>query len=201
MKCLIAEFYPLNYFYPERVTGLLKELAQEENIVFGQQGFAHYCQNCFKQKEKRNPWHENKCLYGNEANQADFMFRGKTDIEEAIHASPIIYVAPNHQFNEHTKTAAALLGYSYFAVKGIINLQPYEENGLIVLPERKLMQKGEIIYTHYDQMQQNIDKYFDLIKSSVPLSGISPAKKPKIMSWINDRMVIASKRARDLGLR
>ena len=90
--------YPSDYFYSEKIVGLLKELSKEKDINFGQQGFAHYCKECFKEKENKDPWHENMCLYKKPLlvrEQTEFMKKGKNVIEDVLEVSPIIYDAPN----------------------------------------------------------------------------------------------------------
>jgi len=196
--------YPKDYSYPERIAGLLKELAKEKNVSFGQQGFSHYCHSCFEQKNKRDPWHENKCLYEKEKSaeeQAEFMEKGKRVIENKLGVSPVIYCPPNHQFDKNTKIAAEKLGYKFFAIKGIINLPPYQDRNLLLLPERKLRQDGEIFYTHYNQMKDNFEEYLEMVNSSISLSEVCFFKKAKNISWMNDHLVTASKKIRDFAKR
>ncbi len=193
--------YPSDYFYPEKITGLLKELSQEDCVNFGQQGLMHYCKDCFKQKEKKDPWHENVCLYKKSLSaeeQMKFMKEGKKILENNLKTSPTIYVAPNHQFDKNTKIAAQELGYKYFVTRGLINLSPYEEDNLIILPERELRENGEIFYTHYDEMKNNFEGYLELIKNSESLEKIELSKKQKIKVNLNDMLLIAKKRLRDL---
>ena len=192
--------YNPNNAYSEKITGLLKELSKEKYINWGQQGFAHYCPECFKEKEKKDPWHENTCLYGSEKSvkeQIKIIKKGKDTIENALGVSPIIYVAPNHQFDGNTKIAAEELGYKYFVDRGIINIFAYKEKGLIILPERHLGQKGEIFYTHYDVMQNNFGAYLELIKNSESLGKIELYKKQKIKVNLNNKLLIGRKKLRD----
>jgi len=193
--------YPSDYFYSEKFTGLLNELSKEKYIGWGQQGFSHYCPECFREKNKKDAWHENRCLHGPKKSveeQIEIMKKGKNVIEDVLNVSPTIYVAPNHQFDENTKVAAKELGYKYFADRGIINVSPYRENGLIILPERDLGQKGEVFYTHYDRMKDNLKEYIELIENSEPLENIKLSKKPKIKAVLNNRLLVGRKRLRDL---
>jgi hypothetical protein len=195
-----SEVFSPKDFYPEKIVGLLKELSKEEYVGWGQQGFAHYCPECFKEKEKKDPWHENSCLYSKKSvnEQAKIIEKGKNTIEEVLGISPTIYVAPNHQSNNDTKIITERLGYKYFTERGMLNLPAYEENGLIILPERTLGQSGEVFYAHYDLMKDNFESYLDLIKNSEPLENIKVSKKPKFKSTINDQLLIGRKRLRDL---
>jgi hypothetical protein len=41
--------YPLNFYYPREIVKLLKYLVKSNlNITFGQQGFMHYCPDCYR---------------------------------------------------------------------------------------------------------------------------------------------------------
>ena len=205
--------YPNDYFYPKEILGLTKELAKESNISFGQQGFSHYCRDCYKteiktdepgRKFRHDPWHENKCLYGMERSvktQKTIIDLGKKVIQDILNVLPILYVPPNHQYDVNTKIAAKELGYKYFGDRGIINVHPYRENELIILPERDLGQKGEIFYTHYDEMKNNFEEYLELIKNSESLENIELFKKSEIKIGLNYKLLLGRKRIRDLKKR
>lgn len=195
--------YPHDYHYPKKIMGLLKELAKEKQISFGQQGFTHYCPGCFKRKKRRDPWHENRCLYGQEksiAEQMAFMGQGKNSIVENIHGvCPSIYATPNHQGDENTKIAASVLDYEYLAVKDLIGLAPYMDGGLKILPQRKVGQSGIVFYTHYDKIAETneiFEKHMEILKSSIPLSELEFVEKP-LLAKPNEWLVLASKFARD----
>jgi len=51
--------YPSDLAYSKEIVNTLKELAGNRNVFFGQQGFSHYCAECFKEKEKKSAHHEN----------------------------------------------------------------------------------------------------------------------------------------------
>ncbi|MEK6757616.1 MAG: hypothetical protein AABX88_00665 [Nanoarchaeota archaeon] len=196
-------------FYNKNIIDSLKEIKDYPHITFGQQGFLHYCSDCHKtlditkKRFKHDPWHENKCLYNNEKLAYDqflFMKEGKKTIEKIIGVSPIIYCPPNHQYDENTKLSVIELGYEYLAIKGMINISPYTEEGLKILPERKIGSFGEIFYTHYDEIENKFDKCAKVIKSSKPLSEIK-FKDSSVYSSLNEMLVTASKFARDKGLR
>ena len=106
-------------------------------------------------------------------------------------------MAPNHQFDENTKTAARELGYKYFADRGIIKLPCYEDNGLIVVPERDIEQRGEVIYAHYDEIAKQEEAYFDVIRGSMPLGSLKVSEKPAFASF-NEKLKITRKKVRDL---
>lgn len=188
-----------NYSYPKRIVEILKDILQEPQITLGQQGYTHFCNPCFNLKNKRDSWHENMCLYQNSFSveeQSSFMQQGKKILEDNFNVSPTLYVPPNHQFDKNTKKAAKKLGFRYFGLQGILNVPPYSKNGLIILPERKPGKKGEIFYTHYDQMKGNFSFYKNLIKNSIPLNKIHFSEKPNI-AQPNDYLVVLKKKIRD----
>lgn len=192
--------YPSGYYYPKGIVELLKECARIPDVSIGQQGFSHYCPNCFSTKDKTDPWHENACLYGNRKSlerQIDFMNKGKKVIENIIGLSPIVYSPPNHQFDDNSIEAAAKLRYGYFTERGIVSISPYRENGITILPQRKIGQTGEIFYTHYDQIPKNKKAFDKIIKNSVALDELTIDNKSPIVSFINRQFVFLKKRLRD----
>lgn len=192
--------YPEDYFYNEGIVETLRELGGNPNISFGQHGFLHYCPDCFERKKERDPWHEDMCLYGitkNMREQVELIGKGKKVIEDRVGISPVFYVSGNHQSDGVTKLAAKGLGFEYFAERGIINLSPYREAGLVILPERKLGQKGEVIYTHYDQIEERFDEHIELIQNSNPLSEIPVSKRSDFKVQLNNRLLRVGKKARD----
>ncbi len=200
--------YPSDYYYPDRIVDILRELAKEDFVVFGQQGFAHYCTECLKtefkdggkREFKRDLWHENSCFYKKEKSveeQIEFMKKGKEVIEDKLKVSPLIYCPPNHMFDNNTKTAAEELGYEFFAVKGILSLAPYREGKLKILPERKVWQNGDVFYTHYDQMNEEFCKYLRIIESStLILDDFFSDKTSK--AWLNEKLISVYKTLRDV---
>ncbi len=202
--------YRPDYFYNKDIMEFLKKIPKEyPHITFGQQGLTHYCPDCYKTWDKNknefkhDPWHENKCFYNKEESVLDqfkLMKEGKTTIENVVGVSPVVYSPPNHQYDENTGFSAVELKYDYLTTKGIINLSPYKEDGLKILPERKLGQSGEVFYAHYDKMKDNLGKYTNMIKSSKPLSEIK-FKEKSIYSSLNETLILASKLARDNGWR
>ena len=192
--------YPKDYYYPSKIVKILKELAKNPNIIFGQQGLLHYCKNCFLEKDKKDPWHENYCLYKSKSfnEQMKFMQEGKKIIEEKLGVSPKLYVPPNHMFDNNTLIAAKKLDFEYFADRAMMSLLPYSSKGLIILPEIKLGQEGEIVYTHYDEMTDNFSKYLGFIKSPTYLGKVIPKKVSQLKISENRRLKIDKKKKRDL---
>lgn len=193
--------YPFDYYYPKEIVDILKEFSKNPNVVFGQQGYLHYCQECFKRKEKRDPWHENTCLYNRRKiveEQKKFMEEGKKVIENILRVSPVLYIPPNHQFDKNSKIAAEELGFKFFAIRKILNVQPYKERNLIILPEREgLEEKGEIIYDHYDKITKDFDEYLGLIKKSCSVYDITPVKQSVEIIAENEKQIISRKKKRD----
>ena len=193
--------YSKNYSYPKEIVELLKELAKNSNIIFGQQGLLHYCKNCFLEKDKKDSWHENYCLYKKPLSikeQMKFMQEGKKIIEEKLSISPKLYVPPNHMFDNNTLIAAKKLGFEYFADRAMRKLSPYSYKGLVILPEIKLGQDGEIVYTHYDEMTDNFNEYLNFIKSPNYLGKIIPKKVSQSEILENERLKLEKKKKRDL---
>lgn len=193
--------YPSDYFYPQKFIDLLKQLVNDSNLYLGQQGFAHYCTNCFSKKEERDPWHENMCLYSDTLSvdeQKKFMERGKKVIEESLGVSPFLYVPPNHQYNENTQQAIKELNFRYMVIRNKLGIYPFRKNGLIILPENDLDENGEIVYIHYDEMGDNFDAYLDIIRKSSHLKEINVKRQLSRRTSENYREIIKVKRKRDL---
>jgi hypothetical protein len=188
-----------NYSYPKKIVEILREILQEPQITLGQQGYTHFCGSCFGKKEKKDPWHENACLYQDSFSiekQMEVIKTGKNILEEKFNVSPVLYVPPNHQFDQNTKMAAKKLGFKYFALQGILNICPYSEGGLVVLPERKFGKNGKIFYIHYDHVKDKSLNFMNILEKSNALNEIDFTEKPN-MAPLNDYLVVLKKRARD----
>jgi len=193
--------YPKDYHYPSKIVKTLKELVKNPNVILGQQGFLHYCPDCFKFRNKRGCHHENYCLYSKPKSikeQMKFMQEGKKIIEERLGVSPKLYVPPNHMFDDNTLIAAKKLGFEYFADRAMMNLPPYNLKRLIILPEIKLGQVGEIVYAHYDDITNNFEDYLKLIRSSNYSGKIIPRKIAPSKILKNRRLKLDVKKKRDL---
>lgn len=196
--------YCPNYHYPKEIVDILKEFSKDKKVVFGQQGLTHYCPDCFKRKKERDPWHENMCLYSARKTveeQKAFMKEGKRIIEKILGVSPILYVPPNHQFDKNSKIAAAKLGFEFFAIRKVLNVKPYKEGNLIILPEKeelKEVEKGEIIHAHYDQMAKDFDKYLNILKRSNSIYDTAPVKQSTEIIAKNEKQIILKKKKRDI---
>lgn len=191
--------YPSNLAYPKEIVDTLKKLARNKNVIFGQQGFFHYCTECFKEKEKKDSWHENMCLYGMKSlgEQIEFMFEGKRLIEEILGISPVLYVPPNHQYDKNSIIAAQKLGFDFFAVRKLLEISPYKKGSLVVLPESRLGETGEIMYTHYDEMINEFEKYLEIVKQSSSLNTITPRKQSLLDIKENYKQMLFVKKRRD----
>jgi len=198
--------YPQDYHYPEEVVRMLRDLVGQNRITIGQQGFTHYCQSCWNHnasagRERRDPWHENFCLYDKEKrvlDQRNFMLTGVQVIEESIGASPDVYCPPNHQFDRNTVQAASEIGFLYLADRDFLEMDIHQDGSLVVLPERKFGKGGEVNYIHYDQIQQHPvfwDKFYGA--TDVHFTQVKD-RRPAFSSWLNTKVVRAHKRIRDL---
>lgn len=204
--------YPSDYYYSNEIVDVLKSLVKHNpNVTFGQQGFLHYCTNCYEKFMKNggrkgkgwpDPWHENKCLYGRTKSineQIEFMSKGRKVIEDVLGVSPIIYIAPNHQYDKNTKKAVEELKYKYFGDRAILNILPYKEGNLIILPEKEELKKNaEIFYTHYDRMKENFLDYLELLNRSTSLGDITLSEKPKFKTALNYQLLTKRKQLRDI---
>ncbi len=191
--------YLPNLAYSKEIINVLKKLTRNKNVFFGQQGFSHYCTECFREKEK-SPSHENMCLYGKAKSvdeQIEFMSEGRKIIENTLGISPRIYVPPNHQYDKNSMIAAQKLGFDFFAVRRLIEIFPYREGNLIVLPECKLGETGEIVYAHYDETADEFGRYLEIVKHSGSLSAIVPRKQSQSKIQDNYKQMLFIKKRRD----
>ena len=196
--------YEKNQAYSSEIIDFLKDIPKNfPHIMFGQQGFTHFCKPCYKSRKRRDPWHENKCLYGGSRKyieQVRLMEIGKEIIEDTFDISPELYAPPNHQHDLNTKLAAKEVGYKYFGVKGLLAVSPYVDGKLMILPQRKVTQGGEMFYIHYDEIAKRLERCIEIINNSRPLSEVEKRQK-NIFDSVNETAVPIFKRARDLGLR
>ena len=191
--------YPSDFAYSKEIVNTLKKLARNKNVFFGQQGFSHYCTECFKEKEKKDPWHENMCLYEAKSidKQIELISKGKKVIEDVLGVSPILYVPPNHQYDKNSVIVAQKLGFDFFAVRRLIEISPYRKGNLIVLPESKLGETGEVVYAHYDETENEFEKYLEIVKQSNSLYTIIPTKQSQSKMQENYKQMLFVKKRRD----
>ena len=212
-----AEIYnrihlPDNY-YSEESKEFFRELAEKENVVFVQEGYRHSCGRCYDKFEKNveegrgsypDSYHEHVCLDGEAQSygmQVESMAEGRK-ILRRNGIEPLGYCAPNHLWNRDTLSAVANLDYGFFMTRNLIGLPNYltKVGGrfLHILPEAKVGSFGwrnsPVVYTFYDRDAEAI---LDLLKTSEPLRDLERSLKPAVGVWLNDELVIASKKARD----
>lgn len=204
--------YKPNYFYPQRVKDVLKANNDNPILTFGQQGLYHFCQPCLDYNEKnhggievRDPWHENRCLYKfrkiSIENQKHIMGEGRDIILEEIGADPKVYGTPNHQGDSNSKIAAEESGFTYFTERGFFTSRPYWQGNLKILPERKIGNKGEIFYVHYDELEKDPHKLDEIKYQLTTLDRLSVFDQNPISSCINQGLVIGWKYLRDIKTR
>ncbi|MEK6936291.1 MAG: DUF2334 domain-containing protein [Nanoarchaeota archaeon] len=157
--------YSKQYPYLLKHVDLVGKIVSREGNILGQQGNMHKCKYEHKFVDC---WHENFCLYGknlSENEQRDLMEKGRETLVK-LWKSPEMYVPPNHQFDLTTLKVAIDIGYRYFAERGIKINVPYKlGNGrLVVLPETKFSENGNIKYIHYDEIKKNKDYFENIIK-------------------------------------
>ncbi len=183
-------------WYNDCVLGLVEAIVKNNGIA-GQQGNYH---KCLYPHRIADPWHENHCLYNPPVSfekQLELMEKGKETIVEYFGVRPNLYVPPNHQFDETTLSVAESMGYNFFAEAGIINSFPYQRGRMIVLPETKIWQNGNICYIHYDEIR-DMKKFEALLKRVSPFSEIKSKEVSRAMIDVNRNALRAIKYARDI---
>jgi hypothetical protein len=144
------------------ISGFLKS-----GCMLGQRGNFGICRY---KHELTEPWHENVCMHNPSLTfeeQFDFMSRGKYALEK-IFGKVEIYCPISHLYDINTIKVAQVLKYGYFMDLNLQGLVPYENSGLIILPEIKGMDKeqkiGDIVYSSYEDLTNNEIK--DFIKNN-----------------------------------
>jgi hypothetical protein len=197
--------YPSELAYSGEVVDILKELVRSKDVFFGQQGLSHYCPECLKEKGKKSPHHENMCLYGKAksvSEQVEFMSEGGEIIKSVLGVSPRLYTPPNHQYDGNSIIAARRLGFDFFVVRRLIEISPYKEKGLIILPESKLGEAGEIVYAHYDETANKLERYSEIIRQSSSLYNITPpTRQSQSRIQENYNRLLLAKQRRDIKKR
>lgn len=164
--------YSKQYPYLPKRLDLIGEVVSKSGNILGQQGNMHKCKYSHRFAD---PWHENYCLYNkslSEDEQRDLMEKGRETLIKLLGKTPELYAPPNHMFDLTTLKVAIDMGYGYFAERGIKVDMPYKlGNGrLIVLPETKFSEKGDIKYIHYDGIEKNKRYFEEIIRNLEPFS-------------------------------
>jgi hypothetical protein len=140
----------------------------KNDCILAQRGNLGICK--YKHEDGTEPWHENVCLHNPSLSfdeQISFMKKGKQTLEKTF-GRVDVYCPINHLYDINTIKAAQVLKYKYFMDLNLQNLEPYENNDLIILPEFKLGEKGaeksQIIYTHYGNLKEK--EVVDFIKNN-----------------------------------
>jgi len=158
--------YKNQYPYLLRYTDLIGEIVSRNGSVLGQQGNLHKCKYPHRFAD---PWHENFCLYGKDLTgdeQRELMGKGKETLLKLFGKSPELYVPPNHMFDLTTIKVAGDMDYDFFAERGIVLNEPYKMGGMIILPETKFSELGDIKYVHYDEIEKNRNYFEAIMKKS-----------------------------------
>lgn len=149
---------------------LIKELLKK-GCLLGQRGNLGICKYPHTITE---PWHENLCLHNPSLDfeeQLSFMKKGKKKIKETFGIEPEVYCPINHLYDINTVKAAQILKYKYMMDLNLASILPYENNGLTILPEAKLGEKGaekmDLVYTSYGDLQKKEVKDFIKINEFV----------------------------------
>jgi len=186
-------------WYSVEIIDLIRQALQNK-VILGQQGDIHKCRfnHVFV-----DPWHENSCLYHEDLmgeEQAELMKRGRETLERVFGKSPEIYIPPNHLYNFMTRLIAEEMGFKFFAERGISQRKPYQRGKIIVIPEVKIGENGEIVYIHYDEIAGKKQGYEKAMREATSFSEIKPEK---VSMWEEDRnyeQVLRRKKLRDVVL-
>lgn len=218
---ILETVYPKSNFYPKWARQIFEEGGDKSNIIKFQEGNLHYCEGCFQEYQKRggrenknatpDPWHEidwyckhvPKTLEG----KKEVMFNGRELLEEVI-GSVEGYCPPQHYSSKKGLQAAQDLGYNYFMVRNVTNLPVFKEGEMTVLPCAKIGERyyetSPVVFAYFDHLVENKDlrdEFFKYLDSSAPLSELPISKKPEKKIWINDKLVIGTKKFRDFKKR
>ncbi len=194
----IAPYTVRNGWYSDDVLGLVKDLLNGE-WVLGQQGNNHKCK--YKHKVV-DPWHENFCLYNpplTNREQRMIMKKGKESLMKVFSYSPEMYVPPNHQFDEITLYVAEMMGYKYFAERGLVHSHINNYKNMIVVPETKFSEKAgndNAKYVYYDKIEKT-SRFWEFVKDAQMFSKNLPFHR-KILRDVNQKATCNRKFLRDI---
>ncbi len=204
--------YPPDYFYSKKIVGVLKELIKKNRIVLGQQGYTHYCKDCYKKfvdnggRENDtwpDSWHENFGLYCKQKSlkeQIKLIGKGNKIIKDRFGVSPKVYAPPNHLYDKNTLLAAGKLGFEFFEDRAMIEISPYELQGLTIIPVSNLEKKEKKVnnfYIHYDKIE-NFEEIIHILNSSDSLDEIILLENNCLIISENERLKLKTKFERDL---
>jgi len=167
----------------------------EKGCILGQRGDSGICKYPHTITE---PWHENVCLYNPSLDfdeQYDLMLNGKQVLEE-VFGKVDVYCPINHLYDVNTVKAAQILKYRYMMDLNLQELSPYENNGLIILPESK--EKGDIVYIHYSDLQKKEVKEFIKNNEFVLPNELQTASNPENILLVNEIQKKIRKYEKDL---
>lgn len=179
---------------------LFKIAVNRDNSVLGQQGLSHKCKYNHRFVD---PWHENRCLYGNRFDydeQKNFMKEGKGRLEKLYEKEVELYAPPNHQFDDNSLVAAADLRYKFFADKAVIALKSYKFGKMIVVPERDLEDwkfDCDMAYIHYDEIDGVRENYNRALENSASLKDLQPGYAKEYRVKLNEVIKYSYKFLRD----
>lgn len=162
--------YSKQYPYLPKFIDLIGKIVSRRGDILGQQGNIHKC----KYKHRfADPWHENYCLYNKPLSadeQRDLMEKGRETLVKLLGKSPEMYVPPNHLFDFITLKIANEMRYPFFIIKGVKTDEPllYENDDIntLVLPERKISEKGYFHYIHYDEIKKNPEDFEKVVRNA-----------------------------------
>jgi len=168
-------YYSRKYPYLPKFVDLITEIVSREGSILGQQGNKHKCAHRHVWADK---WHENHCLWGkslDKDDQRDFMEIGRDTLVELFGKKPELYAPPNHQFDANSILAAQEMGYVFFAERALGIAEPYILDGLIMLPESKLVNLGNVKYMHYDEINDNSATFENCLASAGRFDELNPS--------------------------
>jgi len=185
------------------ILDLVKEIVHRYGSVLGQQGLNHKCKY---NHITADPWHENFCIYNRPIpynEQKEFMLKGRQILEDLLDITPILYVPPNHHFDETTLKVANSIGYNYFANLNILDIKPHKYKNLTIIPQTNLEKniQGNAFYIHYDKINQYQYNYSSILPNATKITDINPKNVPQYQIDLNNVLKYSKKIERDVKKR
>lgn len=190
--------------YSEGIGEILNFL--DKGCLLGQRGYRGICKYASHTSDNTDPWHENFCLYNPNLSldeQLELMAKGKKVLEKTFKISPSIYSPINHLWDSNTLLAAQALKYSFIMDQNNEGINPYEKQGLVIIPEAKIgdskAYESTGIYTSLDKI--NIMSDYDIMGnySIVLPDNITLSKVPQESLVRNEIKKRIRKLERDLA--
>src|SRR3989344_6582993 len=175
----------------------------EKGCLLGQRGYIGRCR--YPHKDGIDPWHENFCLYNppiSLESQLELMTKSKEILKKTFGIEPIVYAPINHLYDENTLSAVQTLKYNFMMDQNNFGINPYKQNGVIIIPESKIGDKETSkslgIYSHVDMLRKRkVSDFVKRIKLILP-SEFKPENVPEHILTMSEIQKRIKKHERDL---